>query len=68
MNAFFDDSWVMHFCSFMFWNKSDRKEYGSILVLYRFRDISSFKSEKGNTAKLSCIGFIYKQKNKCLYR
>ena len=31
-----------------------------VLVLYLFRDISSFKSEKGNT--LSHTGFIYKQK------
>ena len=46
----------------MLWNKSDRKEYGFVLVLYRFQDISSVKSEKGNTAKLSRTTFIYKQK------
>ena len=53
MKTFFDDSWVIHFYS--------RKEYGFVLVLYRFLDISSFTSEKGNTAKLSPTGFIYKQ-------
>ena len=30
----------------------------NMAVLYRFRDISSFKSEKG---------FIYKKKDKCLF-
>ena len=45
----------------MLWNKSDHKKYGFVLVLYLFRDISSFKSEKGHTAKLSRAGFIYKQ-------
>ena len=34
----------------------------AILVLLLFRDISSFKSEKGDTAKLSRTSFIYKQK------
>ena len=34
--------------------------------LYLFWDISSFKSEKGDTAKLSLTGFIYKKKiNTC---
>ena len=46
------DSWVTHFCSFMFWNKSDHKKYGFVLVLYLFRDINSFKSEKGDNIKL----------------
>ena len=46
----------------MLWNKSDRKEYGFVLVLYRFQDISSVKPWKGDTAKLSRTGFIYKQK------
>ena len=46
----------------MLWNKSDHKKYGFALVLYLFRDIGSFKSEKGDTAKLLRIGFIYKQK------
>ena len=46
----------------MLCNKSDHKKNDFVLVLYLFRDISSFKSEKGNTAKLSRIGFIYKQK------
>ena len=44
----------------MLWNKSDLKKYG--LVLYLLRDISSFKSGKGDTAKLSCKDFIYKHK------
>ena len=44
----------------MLCNKSDHKKYGFVLVLYLFRDISSFKSEKGNT--LSHTDFIYKQK------
>ena len=51
----------------MIWNKSDHKRYGFVLVLYLFRDISSLKSEKRDTAKLSCTGFIYKQKGKYLY-
>ena len=46
----------------MLWNKSGHKIYGFDLVLYIFRDISSFKSEKGNTAKLSRTDFISKQK------
>ena len=47
-------------------NKSDHKKYGFVLVLYLFRDISSSRSEKGDTAKLSRPGFICKQKgNTC---
>ena len=46
----------------MFWNKSDHKKYGFVLVLYLFWDISSFKSEKGDNIKLSRTGFLYKQK------
>ena len=46
----------------MLWNKSDHKKYGFVLVLYLYRDISSFKSENGDTANLSRTGFIYKQK------
>ena len=46
----------------MLCNKSDRKKYRFVLVLYLFRDISSFKSKKGDTAKLSRTGFIYKLK------
>ena len=45
----------------MFWNKSDHKKYGFVLVFYLFWDISSFKSEKGDN-KLSRTGFSYKQK------
>ena len=41
----------------MIWNKSDHKKYDFVLVLYLFPDISSFKSEKGDTAKLSRTGF-----------
>ena len=52
----------------MLCNKSDHKKYGFVLVLYLFRDISSFKSEKGDTAKLSRTGFIYKQKRYILVR
>ena len=44
----------------MLCNKSDHKKYGFVLVLYLFRDISSFISEKGDAAKLSRTGFIYK--------
>ena len=58
----FDDSWVIHFCSFMLWNESGHKKYGFVLVLYLFRNISSFESEKGDTAKIPCTSFIYKQK------
>ena len=50
----------------MHWNKNDRKEYGFNLILYRFWDICSFKSEKGDTAELSRTGFIYKQKREIL--
>ena len=46
----------------MLWNKSEHKKCGFVLVLYLFRDISSFKSEKSDTATLSRKGFIYKQK------
>ena len=45
----------------MLCNKSDHKNY-DVLVLYLFQDVSSLKSEKGDTAKLSRTGFIYKQK------
>ena len=62
MNTFFNDSWVIHFCGFMLWNKSDYKKCGFVLVLYLSRDINYFKSEKSDTAKLSRQGFIYKQK------
>ena len=63
MKTFYDDSWVIHFCSFVFCNKSDLKKYGFVLVLYLFRDISSFKSEIDNNIKLSRTGFLYRQKN-----
>ena len=46
----------------MFWNKSDLKKCGFVLVLHLFRDISFFKSEKGDNIKLSYTGFLYKQK------
>ena len=45
----------------MLWNKSDYKKIDFVLVQYLFRDISSFKSEKGDVAKLSRTDFIYKQ-------
>ena len=51
----------------MLWNKNDdHKKYGFVLVLYLFRDIRSFKSEKGDTAKLPRTDFIYKQKRQIL--
>ena len=43
----------------MLWNKSGHKKYGFVLVLYLFLDISSFKSEKGDSAKSSRTGLIY---------
>ena len=46
----------------MFWNKSDHKKYGFVLVLYPFRNISSFKWKKGANIKLSRAGFLNKQK------
>ena len=46
----------------MFWNKSDYKKYGFVLVLYLFRDSSSFKSEKGANIKLSRADFLHKLK------
>ena len=45
----------------MLCNKSDHKKHGFVLVLYLFRDITSFKSEKGDTAKFLSAGFIHKQ-------
>ena len=57
-----DDSGVIHFCSFMLYNKNDHKKYDFVLVSYLFWNISSFKSEKGDTAKLSHTRFIFKQK------
>ena len=51
----------------MLWNKNDdHKKSGFVLVLYLFRDIRSFKSEKGDTTKLSRTDFIYKQKRQIL--
>ena len=44
----------------MFWNKSDLEKYDFVLGLYLFQDFSSFKSETGDTAKLSHTGFFYK--------
>ena len=49
----------------MFWNKSDHKNYGFVLVLYLFRDISSFKSENGDKTELSCTGFLSSQGRSC---
>ena len=46
----------------MFWNKSDDKKYGFVLVLCLFQDLCSFKSEKGDNIKLPRAGFRYKQK------
>ena len=46
----------------MLYNKSDHKKFGFVLVLYLFRDISSFKLEKVDTAKLSHTDFIYKKR------
>ena len=46
----------------MFWNKEDHKKYDFLLILYLFRDIKSFKSEKGNNITLPRTGFLYKQK------
>ena len=47
----------------MLCNKNDPKKCSFVLVLYLFRDISSFKSEQGDTAKLSRKGFFFKQKS-----
>ena len=38
-------------------SKSDNKKYGFVLVLYLFRDISSFKSEKSDAVKVSRIPY-----------
>ena len=46
----------------MFCIKSDHKKYGFTLVFYLLRDISSFKSNLSDTAKLSHTGLIYKHK------
>ena len=46
----------------MFWNKSNHKKYGFLLVLYLFQDISSFKSEKGDNIKYHVhVSFINKK-------
>ena len=45
----------------MFWNKSDHKKHGFVLGLYLFRDISSFKSEKGDNIKLSITSSYHVQ-------
>ena len=50
----------------MLCNQSDHQNYDFVLVLYLFRDISSFKSEKGGTAKVVQASFINK-KDKYLY-
>ena len=50
----------------MLWKKSDHKKYGFVLVLYLFRDISSFESEKGDSIKLSRTSFLYKQRREIL--
>ena len=59
MKTFFLLFLSIYFCSFIFWNKSDHKKYGSVLVLYLFWDIYSFKS--GDNIKLSRTCFLYKQ-------
>ena len=64
MKTFFYDSCVIHFYSFMFWNKLDHKKYGFALVLYIFWDISSFNSEKGDSIKLSRTGLFCEQERK----
>ena len=46
----------------MFCNEKKHKKHGFDLVLYLFRDISSFKSENGDNIKLSRTGFLDKQK------
>ena len=46
----------------MFWNKSGHKNMALFKVLYLFRDISSFKLEKGDNIKLSRTGVLYKQR------
>ena len=43
----------------MLCNKSDHKKHG--FVLHLFLDVSSFKSEKGDTAKFVRTNFIHKQ-------
>ena len=43
--------------------KVTTKKYGFVLVLCLFRDLCSFKSEKGDNIKLSRAGFRYKQKS-----
>ena len=42
--------------------KKITKKYDFLLIFYLFRDIKSFKSEKGTNIKLSRTGFLYKQK------
>ena len=48
----------MHFCGFIFWNESDHKKYGFVLVLYLFLDISYFKLENDDNIKLSSKGLL----------
>ena len=54
---FFDDSWVIHFCSFMFWNKSDHRKYGFVL-----------KQEKVITLSYHVHASFISKKDKYLYR
>ena len=50
----------------MFWNESDHKKDGFVLVLNLLREISSFKSEKGDNIKLPRTGSLFKQKREIL--
>ena len=44
------------------------KNIGFVLVLYLFRDISSFKSEKGDNIKLHVQASYINKKDQYLYR
>ena len=52
----------------MFWNKSDHEKYDFVLVLHLFRDISSFKSEKGDNISYHVQTSFINKKDNYLYR
>ena len=52
----------------MFWNEREHKKYGSLLVLYLFWDISSFKSEKVDKIKYHVQAPFINKEDKYLYR
>ena len=61
------DSWVVHLCSSMFWNRSDHKKYGFVLVLYPFRVLVLSNQEKVITLSCHVQYCFINKKDKYLY-